>query len=106
MPDRTEFVALKDIQANGVCAVRAGDGVPAGVVDNLGLQVGVDVGPSGLALMPKPTRNARRAEWAAYALDQGAKAEAVDDLTRDQLIAEYDPDPEPEKSAKSSGKGQ
>ena len=78
------------IDTNGVHAYAEGDPVPAGAVENLGLVVGEDVTPSGLSLLPKPTKNAKRSDWAAYALDQGVAADEVDALTRDQLAARFD----------------
>ena len=98
MADRFEYVALRNIPYNDVWAVREGDPVPAGVVENLGLVIGEDVAPSGLALMPKPAKNASRAQWAAYAVDQGAAQDDVDSMTRDQLAAQFE-DPTAEQSA-------
>lgn len=97
MADRFEYVALRDIPYNGVLAVAEGGPVPVGVVENLKLTIGEDVAPSGLALMPKPAKNASRAAWAAYAVDQGAKQDDVDSMTRDQLAAEFE-EPAPEES--------
>ena len=71
---RAEYVALRDLQVNGVRGYSEGDPVPAGPVENCGFVIGEDVAPSGLALMPKPARNASRNAWAAYAVDQGAEA--------------------------------
>lgn len=95
--ERAEYVALRDLEVppnsmSGVFAARTGDPVPAGVVENVGYVIGEDVAPSGLALMPKPARNASRAAWAAYAVDQGATQDAVDGMTRGQLTAQFDDD--------------
>ena len=95
---RAEYVALQNIAENGVWAYREGDPVPLGAVENLGLVIGEQVAASGLALMPKPARNASRAAWAAYAVDQGRKQDDVDGMTRDQLVAEFE-EPTPEESA-------
>ena len=94
---RAEYVALQNIPENGVWAYREGDPVPAGAVENLGLVIGEAVGASGLAMMAKPAKNASRAAWAAYAVDQGHKQDDVDSMTRDQLVAEFE-DPSPEEA--------
>jgi hypothetical protein len=90
MPIRAEYVALKDLYSNGVLGYSKGDPVPAGPVENLGYVIGEDVAPSGLALMPKPAKNASRATWAAYAADQGMDQDEIDGMTRDQLATSYD----------------
>lgn len=102
---RAEYVALRDIVENGVFAYREGDPVPAGPAGNLGLVIGEDVAASGLALMPKPARNASRNAWAAYAVDQGADQDVVDGMTRDQLAAQFE-DPTPEESAMEAEKAE
>ena len=88
MPTRAEFRALRTIQVNGVNAYQPGDDVYASAVENLGLEVGEQVEPVGLGLLAKPARNASRAAWVAYALDQGLAADDVEDMGRDAL-ADY-----------------
>jgi hypothetical protein len=90
MPARAEYRALETIQVNGVNAYQPGDDVYAAVVENLGLEIGVDVEPSGLKLIEKPAKNASRDKWAAYALDQGLAQEDVDDMGRDELVAYFE----------------
>lgn len=102
---RAEYVALRDLFTNGVRGYSAGDPVPAGPVENLGFVIGEDVAASGLALMPKPARNASRAAWAAYAVDQGMPQAEADDMTRDQLVAKYE-EPTPEESAMTAEKSE
>ena len=102
MAQRAEYVALRDIEYNGVWAFREGDPVPVGPAENLNLVIGEDVAPSGLALMPKPARNASRAAWAAYAVDQGAKQDDVDSMTRDELAAQFE-EPTPESPRPTRG---
>lgn len=103
MTQRAEYVALRDLFTNGVRGYAEGDPVPAGPVDNLGLVIGEDVAPSGLALMPKPAKNASRATWAAYAVDQGMPQAKADDMTRDQLVAEFE-EPSPEEAVMTAEK--
>ena len=98
MAQRAEYVALRNIPHNEVWVAMEGDPVPAGTADNLHLVVGEDIAPSGLAMMPKPAKNASRAQWAAYAVDQGAKQDDVDGMTRDQLAAQFE-EPAPEAEA-------
>lgn len=92
MPARAEYRALRSIQANGVWAYHQGDDVYASAVDNLSLVIGEDVEPSGLKLLPKPAKNASRAAWAAYAVDQGTPADQVEPLGRDDLIDLFEDD--------------
>lgn len=103
MAQRAEYVALRDLPVNGVFGYREGDPVPAGPVENLGFVIGEDVAASGLALMPKPAKNASRATWAAYAVDQGLGQDEVDGMTRDQLVAQYE-EPSPEEAATEAEK--
>jgi hypothetical protein len=105
MVQRAEYVAKRDLFTNGVRAFSEGDPVPAGPVENLGFVIGEDVAPSGLALMPKPARNASRAAWAAYAVDNGMKQDDADAKTRDELAAEYE-DPSPEEAAMEAEKSE
>lgn len=99
MAARAEYVALRGLLVNGVWGYAEGDPVPAGAVENCGFVIGEDVAPSGLALLPMPARNASRAAWAAYAADQGVPQDAVDGMTRDQLVAEFtEPEAEPAKA--------
>ena len=101
MPARAEYEALRTIEINGVPGYQPGDGVYADVVERLGLEVGEDVKLSGLQLLAKPAKNASRAAWAAYALDQGMEQAEVDGMGRDDLAAFFEDDgPEPEKSTK------
>jgi hypothetical protein len=93
MPARAEYRALETIQVNGVNAYQPGDDVYAAVVENLGLEIGVDVEPARLKLIEKPAKNASRAAWAAYALDQGVSAEDVDGMGRDELVAFFEEEP-------------
>jgi hypothetical protein len=99
MAARAEYRALETIQVNGVNAYQPGDEVYAAVVDSLGLAVGEQVEPVGLKLLEKPAKNASRAAWAAYALDQGMSAEDVDGMGRDELIAYFE---EPDGEAAGS----
>lgn len=69
----------------GRIAYNEGEGIMAQVVEDYGLEVGVDVEPARANSMPRPARNASRAEWAKYALIQGLDPEEVDGLTRDEL---------------------
>jgi len=98
MPARAEYRALGTIQVNGVNAYQAGDDVFASAVENLGLEVGVDVEPSGEQVLEKPAKNASRDKWAAYARDQGLAQEDVDDMGRDELVAYFDDEVKPEES--------
>lgn len=102
---RSEYVALHDLFTNGVRAFSEGDPVPVGPVENLGFVIGEDVAASGLALMPKPARNASRAAWAAYAVDNGMKQDDADGMTRDQLAAQFD-EPAPEEAAAEAEKSE
>lgn len=105
MTVRAEYVALQTLYVNGVRGYSEGDPVPAGAVDNCGFVIGEDVAPSGLALMPKPARNASRAAWAAYAVDNGMPQAQADDMTRDQLVAQYE-EPTPEEAAAEAEKSE
>lgn len=99
---RAEYRALRTIQHNGVNAYHEGDAVYADVVENLELVVGEDVEPSGEQVMAKPTKNARRAEWEAYARDQGMPQDEIDSLNAKDLAAKFDesaPAPAPEEPA-------
>jgi hypothetical protein len=90
MPARAEYRALGTIQVNGVNAYQAGDDVYATAVESLGLEVGVDVEPSGEKVLEKPAKNASRAAWAAYAVDQGVSADDLEDLGRDEIVALFE----------------
>lgn len=102
---RSEYVARQVIDVNGVRAFNPGDPVPAGVVDNLGLVVGEDVLPSDLKLLPKPARNAKRADWAAYALSQGMGGAELDGMGRDEIAARFE-EPAPEPAEEPDGLSQ
>jgi hypothetical protein len=87
--ERYEFTALQTIAYQGAPAYVAGQGVMAQVVEDLGLVVGVDVTPARAGVVARPAGNAKRSEWAAYALAEGMDQTEVDDLTRDQLRARF-----------------
>lgn len=100
-----DFVALRDInhpQNNLMRVANEGDELYAAAVDALGLVVGEDV-RAARPMGERPAGNAKRAAWARYALLQGATAEEVDDMTRDQLRAEYGEQPEPVDGADPDG---
>ena len=90
MTARAEYRALRSIDINGVWGYQAGDDIYADVVDKFDLVVGEDVEPSGEKVLAKPAKNASRAAWAAYALDQGLSQGEVDGLGRDELAALFD----------------
>lgn len=97
MRPRADYVALHTINVDGVVGYREGDEMIADVVDNLGLEVGVDVQPLRDDVVPRPAGNATRAEWARYAIGQGLPAGDADDMTRDELRDRFpaaDPDPD------------
>jgi hypothetical protein len=104
--ERYDFVALRTIEyPKGQPAYLAGHGVMAQVVEDLGLIVGEDVAPARPDVIPEPSGNASRAEWAAYAIGQGMTRDEADDLTRDELRARFAPDepPEPPKTKTTKG---
>lgn len=90
MPARAEYRALLPIDLGGVRGYNPGDEVYADVVERYGLVVGEDVEPSGKQLLPKPAKNASRAAWAAYAVDQGMEQDEVDGMGRDELASFFD----------------
>lgn len=88
-----DYVALRTIMSNNVRAYNVGDEMYASAVDALGLVVGEDV----QAIRPqgeRPAGNAKRAAWARYALLQGASADEVADMGRDELRAKYGETPQ------------
>lgn len=88
--ERYEYKALRTIEyPTGQPAYLEGMGVMAQVVQDLGLVVGEDVAPTRPDVVPVPAAGARRADWAAYAVAQGADPEQVDAMTRDQLLKKY-----------------
>jgi hypothetical protein len=89
MRPRMDYVALRTIQVGGVAGYREGDEMVADVVDNLGLEVGVDVLPLRPDVIPRPAGDAPRGDWAAYAMGQGMDREEVDDLSRDELRGRF-----------------
>jgi hypothetical protein len=93
MPARAEYRALQTIQSNGVNAYQPGDEVYASAVESLGLVVGEDVEPSGVQVLEKPAKNASRAAWAAYAVDQGVSVDDLEDLGRDEIVALFEEKP-------------
>lgn len=93
--ERYDYTALRTIEyPKGQPAYLAGHGVMAQVVEDLGLVVGEDVAPARPDVVPRPAGNAKRAEWVAYALAQGADPDEVDAATRDELRAQYTPEDE------------
>lgn len=100
-----DFTARRDITVNGVCGYRAGDGMYAQVVEDLGLVVGVDVDAARPDVFQRPADNAPRAAWIDYALvqDDTLTREEADDMTRAELAARIpDPAAEPKTPAKKS----
>jgi hypothetical protein len=90
--ERFDFVALRTVEyPKGQPAYLQGMGVMAQVVRDLGLVVGEDVAPARPDVVAVPAAGARRAEWAGYALAQGADPEKVDAMTREQLRAAFAP---------------
>lgn len=83
-----EYIALTAIPGpTGVRAYNPGDDVPASAVENLALIVGVQVRPSNPDVVPRPSGNAKRADWEAYWRAQGLPDELIDSMTRDELAA-------------------
>lgn len=85
-----DYTALEIINYPENPLVRAynpGDDVPAGAVENWGLEVGVQVTPARRGLLPRPDKNAKRAEWETYAIHEGVPLDEAKELTRDELIA-------------------
>lgn len=83
-----EYIALTAIPGpTGVRAYNPGDDVPASAVENLGLVVGEQVRPSGPDILPRPSGNAKRADWEVYWRAQGMPDEDIDAMTRDELAA-------------------
>jgi hypothetical protein len=90
MPARAEYKALKQLYVGDALGYNPGDDVYADVADSQGWVPGEDVEPSGLELMPEPAKNASRAAWEAYALDQGMDPAVLTDMGRDEIIAYYE----------------
>jgi hypothetical protein len=88
MRPNAEFIAQTAIQGpNGVRAYNVGDDVPASAVENLGLTVGLEVLPANANIIPRPAKNAKRADWEAYWLGQNVGQDEIDGMTRDEMAA-------------------
>lgn len=100
--ERWDYQALHAITdpIMGRVAYNEGDYLMAQVVDDWGLQPGVDVTALRPEQMARPAGNAKRADWAAYALAQGADPDTVDALSRDELRDLYTADAEGAEPAK------
>ena len=86
------FVALRDVAFDDstAFAYRPGDLVHESNVEPNGpLKIGVDVAARAGAQLDRPAKNASQAAWAAYAVSQGADADAAADMSRAELVAQY-----------------
>lgn len=102
-----DYIARHDIHINGVAGYRTGDGMYQQVVDDLGLVLGVDIDAARPEAWERPADTAPAARWRDYALvhDTTLTREAVDDLTRGELIRRFpDPDAKPAADAKPEPK--
>jgi hypothetical protein len=88
-PDYRALQAIPDRNNPTRSAYQTGEYLHAQVVQDWGLIVGVDVEALRPEQMAKPAGNARRDEWATYALGQGLSAEEVDGMGRDELRAHF-----------------
>lgn len=98
----SDFVALHPINAPGSYArgYNAEDLVPAQVVDDWDLAVGVDVKPAEGYEAPRPDDdNNDRAAWEAYVMVKGTSADDAKAASLDELRGMYDPPPPPEPPA-------
>lgn len=89
-PDYRALRSIPDPTNAGHTAYLEGEGLHEQVVRDWGLRIGEDVAALRPEQMAKPAGNAKRGEWAAYALAQGRDQDHVDGLSRDQLRAEFD----------------
>jgi hypothetical protein len=100
-----DYIALRSIPNDLTAGYRAGDGMYAQVVADLGLVLGVDVVAARPDVLPRPADTAPAAAWRDYALAQDK------DLTREQvedradLIRRFpDPGAKPEPAKKITSK--
>jgi hypothetical protein len=84
-----DYTARHDIRVGDVVGYRAGDGMYAQVVEDLGLVLGEDVDAARTDLFERPADSAKRAAWLDYALaqDPSLSRDDADDMTRADLIA-------------------
>ena len=82
---------------------RAGDGMYAQVVNDLGLVLGEDVDAARSDLFDRPADSASRAAWLEYVLaqDPTLSRDDADDMTRADLIARVTT-PEPARVLKKA----
>lgn len=91
MRPRDEYTALTDLRVPGqaVFGYRTGDNVPATVVDDWALVVGEQVTPANKDVIVRPTSDADRVVWEAYAIGQGMDVPRARNLSREDLQAAY-----------------
>lgn len=105
MREEYDYTALVPLRAPGtmVFGYRAGDGVPASVVESWDLVVGEQVSPTSTGVIARPEDDDRR-HWEAYAIGQGwtadaARAASLDDLQGIEQTEGADPEPLPDPNA-------
>ncbi len=86
-----KYRALRDLWFNGVRAQSAGGLVHESAVEGDGawLTLGDDVEPVEGAPLNKPPLNASQAQWASFAISQGADPDEAIGQSRAGLITEY-----------------
>lgn len=102
-PDYRALQVIPDRNNPSRSAYQPGEDLHAQVVQDWGLVIGVDVEALRPEQMARPAGNAKRDEWATYALAQGLSVEKVDGMGRDELRAyfaddEVDTDQQPDES--------
>jgi len=98
-----DYTARHDIRVGDSYGYRAGDGMYAQVVNDLGLVLGVDVDAARDDVLERPKDTAKRADWVNYVLTQDPELtrEDTDEMSRADLIALVTK-PEPKKTAAKS----
>jgi hypothetical protein len=94
--DYRALQAIPDPNNPSRSAYREGDGLYAQVVEDHGLEVGVDVEPARPESIPLPPGNASRAQMAKNGAIQGLDQDEADGMSRDQLRDHFTPDAEGE----------